>query len=48
MITITTPLSSREYGVYSDSGTWTQASGSNFATHLAILDEVATVAGVSA
>ena len=39
-ITITTPLESREYGVYDNSGTWTQASGVNFATHLAILDEV--------
>ncbi|HQM83920.1 MAG TPA: hypothetical protein PLD55_04470 [bacterium] len=45
MITIHTPLESREYGVYNNAGTWTQAGGANFATHFAILDELATVAG---
>jgi len=44
-ITIETVLESREYGVFDNSGSWKQASGSNFATHLAILDVLATEAG---
>ena len=44
-ITITTPLESKYYGVYDNLGTWTQASGTDFAEALAVLDAVTTVAG---
>ena len=44
-ITITTPLKTREYGVYDNAGTWTQSDGVNLATALAVLDEIPTIAG---
>lgn len=45
-ITITDVINYRIVGVYDNGGTWTQASGSNFATALAVLDEVPTTTGI--
>ena len=45
MITIHTPLESREYGVYDNAGTWTQADASHLAEALAVMDAIPTVAG---
>lgn len=48
LITINTPVNSTYIGVWDDSGTWTQASGTDFATDLAVLQEVPTEAGIYA
>lgn len=47
-ITITDVIPYRLVGVYDNSGTWTQASGVNFATHLALLNAVPTTTGSKA
>lgn len=45
MIAISTVNGTKYYGVYDNGGTWTQATTSNLATALAVLDEIPTIAG---
>jgi hypothetical protein len=47
-VLITDVVPYRLVGVYDNGGVWTQASGANFATDLAVLQEVPTEAGIYA
>ena len=45
MIAIHTVNGTKYFGVYDNSGTWTQLDGVNLATALAVLDSIPTIAG---
>ena len=45
MINIHTVNGTKYFGVYDNSGTWTQATSKSLATALAVLDEIPTIAG---
>jgi hypothetical protein len=45
MITIHTVNGTKYFGVYDNSGNWSQATSENLATAIAVLDEIPTIAG---